>query len=110
MPRGTYRCADGEWVAISTSAESVAQRVMALIGLADDPRLASFADGSAHRELVDDTLAAWVAERDLADGAGHLRGAHAAAAPVYSMGDILADPHLAARGPCRRWTGCPCRA
>ncbi len=28
VPRGTYRCADGRWVAISTSAESVAQRVM----------------------------------------------------------------------------------
>lgn len=38
VPRGTYRCADGEWVAISTSAESVAVRVMELIGLGDQPR------------------------------------------------------------------------
>ena len=30
VPRGTYRCADGKWVAISTSAESVAARCLAL--------------------------------------------------------------------------------
>ena len=38
VPRGTFRCADGKWAAISTSAESVASRVMALVGLGDDPR------------------------------------------------------------------------
>src|SRR3954470_18337547 len=43
VPRGTYRCADGKWVAISTSAESVAVRVMDLVGLGDDPRFAGFA-------------------------------------------------------------------
>ena len=30
VPRGTYRCRDGVWVALSTSAESVAERVLAL--------------------------------------------------------------------------------
>ena len=34
VPRGTYQCADGKWVAVSTSAESVASRVMALVGVA----------------------------------------------------------------------------
>lgn len=97
VPRGTYRCADGGWVAISTSAESVAQRVMALIGLDGDPRVASFADRVAHRELVDATLAHWVSERDLAEVLATFEAAHAAAAPVHDMGDVLADPHLAAR-------------
>ena len=32
VPRGTYRCADGRWVALSTSSDSVAARVMRLIG------------------------------------------------------------------------------
>ena len=31
-----YRCADGVWVAISSSSDSVARRVLALIGLGDD--------------------------------------------------------------------------
>jgi crotonobetainyl-CoA:carnitine CoA-transferase CaiB-like acyl-CoA transferase len=97
VPRGTYRARDGRWVAISTSAESVAQRVMALIGLGGDPRVASFAARVENRELVDDTLSAWVAARDADEVLAAFEAAHAAAAPVHTMGDILADPHLAAR-------------
>jgi crotonobetainyl-CoA:carnitine CoA-transferase CaiB-like acyl-CoA transferase len=97
VPRGTFRARDGRWVAISTSAESVAERVMALIGLGGDPRVASFSARVENRELVDATLAAWVAERDADDVLAAFEAAHAAAAPVHTMGDILADPHLAAR-------------
>ena len=32
VPRGTYRCSDGKWVAVSTSSDSVAARVMVLLG------------------------------------------------------------------------------
>src|SRR5207237_8369355 len=32
VPRGTYQSADGKWLAISSSTDSVAQRVMALVG------------------------------------------------------------------------------
>jgi crotonobetainyl-CoA:carnitine CoA-transferase CaiB-like acyl-CoA transferase len=39
VPRGTYRCSDGGWVAISTSANSVALRVMDLVGLGQDGHL-----------------------------------------------------------------------
>ncbi len=38
VPRNTYRCSDGTWVAVSTSAESVARRVLDLIGHGDDER------------------------------------------------------------------------
>ncbi|HEX7133921.1 MAG TPA: CoA transferase [Iamia sp.] len=97
VPRGTFQARDGRWIAISTSAESVAERVMALIGLGGDPRVASFSARVENRSLVDDTLAAWVAERDADDVLAAFEAAHAAAAPVHTMGDILADPHLAAR-------------
>jgi crotonobetainyl-CoA:carnitine CoA-transferase CaiB-like acyl-CoA transferase len=97
VPRGTFQARDGRWVAISTSAESVAQRVMELIGLGGDPRVASFAARVENRTLVDDTLSAWVAARDADDVLAAFEAAHAAAAPVHTMGDILADPHLAAR-------------
>ncbi|MEP7241597.1 MAG: CoA transferase, partial [Devosia sp.] len=42
VPRGTYRTADGVWVAVSTSADSVASRVLDLLGLAGDARFATF--------------------------------------------------------------------
>lgn len=34
-PRGVYRSSDGKWVALSTSAQSIAERVMRLVGRAD---------------------------------------------------------------------------
>ena len=98
VPRGTYRCADGEWVAISTSAESVADRVMELVGLGDDPRLASFAGRIEHRVEVDARVAEWCAERQRADVLATFEAAHAAAAPVYTMDQLAADPHAVARG------------
>src|SRR5689334_7912381 len=63
VPRGTYRCADGRWVAISTSAESIASRVMDLLGVGDDPRFATFEGRVAHREELDAIVAAWVGAR-----------------------------------------------
>ncbi len=63
VPRGTYRCADGRWIAISTSTESVAHRVLTLLGVADDPRFATFESRAGHREELDAVVAAWVGAR-----------------------------------------------
>jgi crotonobetainyl-CoA:carnitine CoA-transferase CaiB-like acyl-CoA transferase len=97
VPRGTYRCADGKWVAISTSAESVAVRVMDLVGLGDDTRFAGFAGRVAHREEIDAAVSAWCATRPLDDVLATFEAAHAAAAPVYDMAQLADDPHMAAR-------------
>lgn len=97
VPRGTYRCADGRWVAISTSAETVAVRVMELIGLGDDRRFAGFAGRIEHRDEVDATMAAWCAERDRDEVLRAFEAANAAAAPVYDMAELAEDPHLQAR-------------
>ncbi len=98
VPRGTYRCADGAWVAISTSAETVAVRVMELVGLADDPRFADFAGRIAHRDEVDARVAEWCAARPIEEVLARFEAAHAAAAPVYTMDQLAADPHAVARG------------
>lgn len=98
VPRGTYRTADDEWVAISASAESVGQRVMELIGLDGDERFRTFAGRVAHREEVDAHLGAWIAARPLDEVLRAFEEAHAAAAPVYDMADYLRDPHVVARG------------
>ena len=74
VPRGTYRCSDGQWVAISTSAESIATRVMELLGVADDPRFATFDGRVEHRVELDAIVAAWVGERTGAEVLGGLRG------------------------------------
>jgi len=97
VPRTTYQCRDGKWVAISTSAESVAQRLMALVGVPNDPRFASFDNRVAHREEIDHIVGAWVAERTIGEVLRLADEAEVAVAPVYSMADILVDPHIVAR-------------
>ena len=107
VPRNTYRCADGSWVAISSSAESVAQRVLELIGLGGDPRFVGFDGRVAHREEIDECLGAWVGARSRDEVLAEFDRVHAAAAPVYDMADIFADPHYAARGAITTVDGVP---
>ncbi len=98
VPRGTYRTSDGQRVAVSTSAESVAARVMALIGAGDDPRLATFEGRVAHRDEVDQRMQAWIGARTQTEVLAAFEEADAAVAPVLDMAGIAQDPHHRARG------------
>lgn len=97
IPRGTYETKDGKWVAVSTSADTVAARVMTLIGLGDDERVVTVADRMANRDLVEDRMVAWTLERSLEDVLSEFQQADAAAAQVYDMEDLCADPHAQSR-------------
>jgi len=98
VPRGTYRCADGDWIAISTSTESVAHRVMTLLGHGDDARFATSERRGEHRGELDRIVTEWVGTRSRAEVLAAFDAAQAAIAPVYSMHDLMADPHVQARG------------
>ena len=97
VPRGTYRCSDGEWVGLSSSADSVAARVMAVLGVADDPRFATFDGRMQHRDELEAVMVAWCAARPQAEVLATFTAAEAAIGPVMDMADIAADPHYAAR-------------
>lgn len=107
VPRNTYRTGDGRWVAVSTSAESVAERVMDLIGLGGDRRFVDFAGRVAHREEIDARMSEWMAERTTEQVLAEFEAAHAAVAPVYDMADIASDPHFLERGAIIRVDGIP---
>jgi crotonobetainyl-CoA:carnitine CoA-transferase CaiB-like acyl-CoA transferase len=107
VPRNTYRCADGAWVAVSSSAESVAQRVLELIGLGGDERFVGFEARVAHRELIDERLGAWIGERTRDEVLAEFERVHAAVAPVYDMADIFTDPHYRERGAITTVDGVP---
>lgn len=100
-PRNTYRCADGSWVAVSTSAQSIAERVMTLIGrpdLAREPWFASGASRAEHADQLDEAVGAWIAARSRGDVIDAFERAEAAVAPIYTAEDILADPQFRALG------------
>lgn len=107
VPRNTYRCSDGSWVAVSSSAESVAQRVLELIGLGGDERFVGFEARVAHRDLIDERLGGWIGARTRDEVLAEFERVHAAAAPVYDMADIFADPHYRERGAITTVDGVP---
>jgi len=100
-PRNVYRTADDEWVAISTSSQSIAERVMALVGrpeLVDEPWFSSGHSRAQHADELDEAVASWVAARPTAVVLEEFERAQAAVAPVYDVRGILADPQYAALG------------
>lgn len=97
VPRGVYGTSDGGWIAVSTSAESVAARVMAMIGLGGDPRVADGASRMANRQLIEDAMVAWTAQRTLAEALAAFEAADAAAAPIYDLAALVDDPHARER-------------
>jgi crotonobetainyl-CoA:carnitine CoA-transferase CaiB-like acyl-CoA transferase len=107
VPRNTYRAADGTWIAVSSSAESVAQRVLDLIGLGGDDRFAGFDARVAHRDEIDTRLGEWIGQRPASEVLAEFDRVHAAAAPVYDMADIFADPHYRERGAITTVDGIP---
>ena len=98
VPRGTYRCSDGLWVAASTSSDSVAARVMTLLGVGDDPRFDTFEDRMANRPALEALMTEWCAERSRDEVVRAFTEADAAIGPVLDMADIANDPHYAHRG------------
>lgn len=100
-PRNTYRCADGRWVAISTSAQSIAERVMHLVGrpeLVDEPWFASGKTRAEHADELDAAVGAWIAARDRDEVVRAFEEAQAAVAPIYDIEDVFADPQFQALG------------
>jgi crotonobetainyl-CoA:carnitine CoA-transferase CaiB-like acyl-CoA transferase len=110
VPRGTYRCRDGRWVAVSTSSDSVGARVMTLLGVGDDERFTTFAGRAAHRDELEAIMTAWCAVRTQGEVVDAFTAAEAAIGPVLDMADIATDPHYAARGTITDVGGTPMQA
>ena len=97
VPRGTYVCSDGRWVAVSTSSDTVAARVMELLGVGDDERFATFAGRADHRDELEAVMVRWCVQRTQAEVIEAFTAAEAAIGPVLDMADIATDPHYDAR-------------
>jgi crotonobetainyl-CoA:carnitine CoA-transferase CaiB-like acyl-CoA transferase len=96
-PRNTYRTADDKWVAISTSAQRIAERVLELVGhpeVIDEPWFATGASRAEHVEELDAYVGAWIRQRDRKTVLEAFTEAGAAIAPVYDAKDLTEDPHI----------------
>jgi crotonobetainyl-CoA:carnitine CoA-transferase CaiB-like acyl-CoA transferase len=101
VPTNTYRCRDGKFVIIGGNGDSIYKRLMQAIGrpeLADDPRMANNAGRVVHEKELDQAIGAWTESLAAADVLDVLGKADVPSGPIYSVADMLADPHFNARG------------
>ena len=97
VPRGVYQCNDDKWVGVSASSDSVAARVMTVLGVGDDTRFATFTGRTENRDELEALMVAWCAQRTRDEVVATLAQANAAVGPVFDMADIATDQHYAAR-------------
>ncbi len=100
-PRNTYRTRDGSWVAVSASAQAIAERVMRLVGhpeVIDEPWFSSGRGRVEHVELLDGYVGDWIAARGRDQVLAEFEEAGAAVAPVYDARDLVGDPHVREAG------------
>lgn len=100
-PRNVYRTGDGDWVAVSTSSQSIAERVLRLVGrpeLVDEPWFASGHSRAQHADELDDAVGSWIAVRTTSDVLSSFEAAQAAVAQVNDVRGVFADPQYEAIG------------
>lgn len=98
-PRNTYKTRDDKWVAISTSAQSIAERVMDLVGhpeVISEPWFQSGSERAKHADELDAMVGGWIIERDCAEVIDAFEKANAAIAPIYDISDVFTDPQYLA--------------
>ncbi len=98
-PRNTYRTSDGRWVAISTSAQPIAERVMRLVGrpdVIDEPWFSSGRTRAEHAGELDEYVGGWIAAHDFEEVVAAFEEAEAAVAPIYDVAQVMEDPQYRA--------------
>lgn len=99
-PSNTYPTQDGGYVVIAGNSDPIFRRLMTAIGrpdLAEDPRMRSNEGRSQHAAMLDGVIGDWSKARSVADALAALDAADVPAGRIYSVADIVADPHYQAR-------------
>lgn len=100
-PTNAYKCKDDAYALIAGNGDSIFKRLMGLIGredLANDQALADNAGRVARVEELDKAIGEWTAQHPVEEVLVALDGASVPAGRIYTVADIAADPHYAARG------------
>ncbi|MGF6958582.1 CaiB/BaiF CoA transferase family protein [Paraburkholderia youngii] len=99
-PSNTYRTEDDGYVVIAGNSDPIFKRLMHLIGrpdLADDPALAHNDGRVKQVALLDQAITEWTSHHATEDVLAALERAEVPAGRIYSVADIVADPHYLAR-------------
>jgi crotonobetainyl-CoA:carnitine CoA-transferase CaiB-like acyl-CoA transferase len=100
VPRNAYPTADGRWVVVSSTSNSVAKRLFQAIGrpdLANAPALATNQQRAEHADEIDSVMAQWIAARTQTEALATLQAHEVAAGPINDVAQFIADPQVQAR-------------
>jgi crotonobetainyl-CoA:carnitine CoA-transferase CaiB-like acyl-CoA transferase len=101
-PNSLYPTADGQWILIAANSNIIYERLVSVMEqpeLLTDPRFATIrARGQAdNMKAIDAIIGAWTARHQSVDLERRLVEQSIPCARIYSIADIYADPHFAAR-------------
>jgi crotonobetainyl-CoA:carnitine CoA-transferase CaiB-like acyl-CoA transferase len=100
-PLDNWETRDGKWVCIVAAGDALFPRLARAMGrldLLEDPRFATLAQRAAHGEEINAIVGDWVRGRTAEEIETLLLRAHVPVGRAYSIAEIFADPHVAARG------------
>jgi crotonobetainyl-CoA:carnitine CoA-transferase CaiB-like acyl-CoA transferase len=100
VPTASFRCADGRFLHITCSDQHWQKlcAALGLVALGADAGLATNAGRLARREEVMAALTAAMARLTRAEAVAALDAADVPNGPVLAIDEVMADPHVAARG------------
>jgi crotonobetainyl-CoA:carnitine CoA-transferase CaiB-like acyl-CoA transferase len=100
-PLDNWETSDGKYVCIIAAGDGLFPRLARAIGREDllaDPRFETMARRAEHGDEINGIVAAWVQARTAREVQDVLERHQVPFGVAYSVADIFADPHVAARG------------
>ena len=100
VPSNLYPCRDGKWIIIAAHSDKLFGslcRLMERKELVEDPRFATSGGRAENQATLDEIVASWTVEHDLAELLPRLEAAIIPTGPVNTIADIATDPHFQER-------------
>ncbi|MGM8365449.1 CaiB/BaiF CoA transferase family protein [Virgibacillus sp. W0181] len=99
-PSNTYLCKDGKYIVIGGNGDSIFKRLMKAIGKEEIGTSADFATNdlrAKQSDFLDTLIETWTKTKTLHEAVEVLDAHDVPAGPIYSIEDIVHDPHFEAR-------------
>lgn len=101
VPTNTYPCADGKYIVIGGNNDSIYVRLMEAVNRPDLATHAEMGDNAGrvkHQAIIDAAITHWSTGLNVDEALSVMRAADVPSAPIYSVADMVDDPHFRARG------------
>jgi formyl-CoA transferase len=101
VPTGTYPTGDGKFVVIGGNSNPIFRRLCVAIerpDMAEDPRFQSNDARVEHQAEIERAIEAWTSRQTAEQAREILENAQVPAGLIYSVADMMRDPHFIARG------------